>query len=440
MFFIYSLLYTLAFIVLSPLLLLRRDKYAVGLSERFGNYPEFNRNGRPVIWLHCVSVGEANAARPLVDRLLEAFPDHRLIFSTTTRTGQELARRIFKDKAAAVFYFPFDWKFSIRRALKHFQPSVVLMMETEIWPRFFREVHLSGSKLAIVNGRLSETSFQRYSYIKRFVQKVLGFVDLALMQGDGDTERLASLGFDRDRMTTTGNLKFDLAFDESEGAFSENFRSRFGIDGERPLIVAASTHEPEEELILGAFVFLSLAHPAIRPRLIIAPRHPERFEAVAEIIDSSAHKEQNSYDRRFARRSARGSEDDKFANVILLDSIGELRSVLALADVVFVGGSLIRHGGQSVLEPAVAGKAILTGPYTHNFEAVICEFTASNALIQLQEDQLETLEEQLHDRLFDLLTDPDERARLGAAAAGVMTANRGSTEITINELTSLIGD
>ncbi|MEP7076852.1 MAG: glycosyltransferase N-terminal domain-containing protein, partial [Acidobacteriota bacterium] len=321
---------------------------------------------------------------------------------------------------------------------KHFQPSVVLMMETEIWPRFFREAHLSGSKLAIVNGRLSEKSFQRYSYIKRFIQKILGFVDLALMQGDGDTDRLASLGFDRERMTTTGNLKFDMAFDEAEGAFSESFRTRFRIDGERPLIVAASTHEPEEQVIIRSLYAVSSACPEIRPRLIIAPRHPERFEAVAEIIDSTANQDEDSCDTHFARRSAPESEDDKFVDVILLDSIGELRSVLALADIVFVGGSLIPHGGQSVLEPAAAGKAIITGPYTHNFEAVIREFTTSNALIQLHEDELEALEEQLHDRLFDLLTDRDERVRLGNAAARVMTANRGSTEITINELKRLI--
>ena len=127
MFFLYSLFYTLAFILASPLLLLRREKYAAGFNERLGNYPEFKKDSRPVVWLHCVSVGETNAARPLVEQLLAAFPDHRLVFSTTTRTGQELARSIFKDKADAVFYFPFDWKFTVRRALRHFGPAVILM-------------------------------------------------------------------------------------------------------------------------------------------------------------------------------------------------------------------------------------------------------------------------------------------------------------------------
>src|SRR5262249_4842991 len=153
-----------------------------------------------VIWLHCVSVGETNAARPLVEQLITAFPDHRLVFSTTTRTGQELAKSIFKDKADAVFYFPFAWKFTVRRALKHFDPSTILLMETEIWPRFLREAHEFGTKLAIVNGRLSEKSFRRYSRIKTFVRRVLNFVDLALMQGEKDAERISVLGIDADRV------------------------------------------------------------------------------------------------------------------------------------------------------------------------------------------------------------------------------------------------
>ncbi|MGH7782822.1 MAG: 3-deoxy-D-manno-octulosonic acid transferase, partial [Candidatus Binatia bacterium] len=156
MYFLYSFLYSLAFVLISPIFLLRREKYAAGFRERLGNYPAFQKDSRPVIWLHCVSVGETNAARPLIDKLLAQFPDHLLVFSTTTRTGQELARNIFKGKAAAIFYFPFDWKFSVRRALKNYRPSIVLLMETEIWPRFFRESHRSGAKLAIVNGRLSE--------------------------------------------------------------------------------------------------------------------------------------------------------------------------------------------------------------------------------------------------------------------------------------------
>src|SRR5829696_3463663 len=158
MFLLYSILLTLGFLLMLPLFLLRREKYASGFRQRLGNYPGFKDDKRNVIWLHCVSVGETNAARPLVDAIRKEFPDHRLVVSTTTKTGQELARKIFADNADAVIYFPFDWKFSVRRALERFKPSLVLLMETEIWPRFIREARRSGARIAIVNGRLSERS------------------------------------------------------------------------------------------------------------------------------------------------------------------------------------------------------------------------------------------------------------------------------------------
>ena len=158
MFLLYSLLYSLAFLLMLPLFILRREKYASGFWERLGNYPKFEADTRPIIWLHCVSVGETNAARPLVDALKDRFPDRRLVISTTTRTGNDLARSIFKDKADAIFYFPFDWKFSVRHSLQTFRPSLILLMETEIWPRLIHEAHRSGTSVAIVNGRLSASN------------------------------------------------------------------------------------------------------------------------------------------------------------------------------------------------------------------------------------------------------------------------------------------
>ena len=426
MFFLYSLFYTLAFILMSPLLLLRQEKYAAGFNERLGNYPEFKNDGRPVIWLHCVSVGETNAARPLVEQLLAAFPDHRLVFSTTTRTGQELARSIFKDKADAVFYFPFDWKFTVRRALRHFGPSVILMMETEIWPRFFLESHVSGAKIAIVNGRLSGKSFRRYSHVRSFVGRVLSFIDLALMQDEKDAERMGSLGVDANKITVSGNLKFDLSMDEKESALTEMFRTRFGIDGTRPLIVAASTHEPEEEWVLNA---LDLSGYPFR--LLFAPRHPERFDAVAKTLGETQYS--------LIRRSNYPTEADKNADVILLDSIGELRAVYPLADIVFVGGSLIPHGGQSVLEPASAGKPVVIGPFTHNFEAVVDGFLEKRAIVQAKSATSGNDEPfELYSALRVFFDEPDKRVEYGKRALEVMESNRGATEKTIESLRPLI--
>src|SRR5215204_4999783 len=194
MYFVYSFILSLGFLLMTPLFLLRREKYASGFRQRLGNYPAFKHDGRNVIWLHCVSVGETNAARPLVDALRTEFPKHRLVISTTTKSGQDLAQKIFANEADAIFYFPFDWKFSVRRALATYKPSLVLLMETEIWPRFIHEAKQGGAKVAIVNGRLSAKSFRRYSQVRAFVKTVLADIDLALMQGEADAERLTMLG------------------------------------------------------------------------------------------------------------------------------------------------------------------------------------------------------------------------------------------------------
>jgi 3-deoxy-D-manno-octulosonic-acid transferase len=426
---VYSILLALGFAIMSPLFLLRREKYAAGFKQRLGNYPNFQHDGRKVIWLHCVSVGETNAARPLVDELIKTFPDHRLIVSTTTKTGQELAQRIFSEKADAVFYFPFDFKFSVRRALDHFKPSVVLLMETEIWPRFIREAKLSGATIAIVNGRLSERSVSRYKLVRSFISRVLQDIDLALMQGSNDANRLISLGISAAKAVVTGNIKFDVGTTEADAATTEYLRNRFGLDGSRPLIVAASTHDDEERWILDAVD----GEPGESCRLLIAPRHPERFESVANLISKGT-----SY--HWVRRSSPQLETDKNASVILLDTIGELRSVYPLADIVFVGGSLIPHGGQSVLEPAAAGNAIITGHYTHNFADAVRTFTESDAIVQLPYIPIWELEDDLWRAIYILLEDPARRRELGRNALAVMSANRGATKKTIDELRKIVID
>ncbi|MBA2737680.1 MAG: 3-deoxy-D-manno-octulosonic acid transferase [Pyrinomonadaceae bacterium] len=424
MFLLYSFLLTVSFIILSPLFLLRREKYASGFWQRFGCLPKFEQTENPVIWLHCVSVGEANAARPLVEEIKNQFPDYRLIVSTTTRTGQNLAREIFKDKAEVIFYFPFDWCFSVRRALVNFQPKAILLMETELWFNFIREAGKSGAFVSIINGRLSEKSFKRYSYIKSFMRRVLSRVDLALMQDNADAKRLMQLGIHGSKVKVTGNIKFDQSYEDS--GLTEILRKRFAVSADAPLIVAASTHAPEERWILEAFKRVWKNAPAKLPRLLIAPRHPERFAEVTGRIKETGF--------NWVRRTENESERDKTAEIILLDSIGELRAVYPLAEIVFVGGSLIPHGGQSVLEPAACGKAIVTGFYTMNFAAAVKEFTAKDALVQLPQTGEKYIVRKLAEVFERLLRDAEERKNLARNAFAVIEKNRGATEKTIENL------
>ena len=429
MYFLYSIVLTIGFLLMLPLFILRRAKYASGSRQRLGRYPEFHHDGRRVIWLHCVSVGEANAATPLVDAIAQRFPGHRLVVSTTTKTGQELARRIFAEKADAVFYFPFDWKFSVQKALENYKPFAVLLMETEIWPRFIRQARVAGSKIAIVNGRLSERSVRRYSMARAFTERVLQNVDRALMQAEPDAERIRHLGMEPGKVFVTGNLKFEQGQSPAACDLTGSFRRRFALSHGKPLIVAASTHEPEETYVLESLEG-KLGHSC---RLMIVPRHPERFDAIARLLADSPYKT--------VRRSDPESENDQAADVILLDSIGELRAVYPLADIVFVGGSLIPHGGQNMIEPAFEGKPIVTGPYTANFDSVVREFLENDAIRQIPVLTAGSeIKERLREEFSQLLANEEMRSALGRLSASVARrSNRKAVQNTIDFLGPLIG-
>lgn len=430
MYLLYSILLATGFLLMLPVFLVRREKYASGFSQRLGKYPKFEHDDRPLIWLHCVSVGETNAARPLVDAIQRTRPDTRLVVSTTTKTGQMLAREIFAGKADAVFYFPFDFKFSVRRALRNYRPSLVLLMETEIWPNFIREASHANARLALVNGRLSERSHKRYAYAGRFVRRVLGYLDLALMQAKPDASRIMSLGLRASKVRFTGNLKFDHDTAPAEDQLTQELRMRFAISSDAQLILAASTHDPEEGLIIEAFRNVWKTSGANLPRLMIAPRHPERFDDVAKTIER--------FGFSFVRRSGRESENDHSAEIILLDTIGELRSAYPLAELVFVGGSLIPHGGQSIFEPAAAGKAIVTGPHTANFANAVAEFLANDALIQLPQAKPDHTVSQLTEAIGELLEDEGRRRSLGDRALAFSDSSRGAAERSAEYLSSLL--
>jgi 3-deoxy-D-manno-octulosonic-acid transferase len=421
----YSFVLTAGFFLLSPRFLydaLTKGKYAAGFWQRFGRLPDFDAEGKTVVWLHCVSVGETQAAKPLVTEIRQNFPDYKLVVSTTTKTGQKLAREIFKKEAALVFYFPFDWRFVVKKVLRKIKPSIVLIMETELWFNFLREAKKQNAKIALVNGRLSEKSFKNYGFIRGLMRRVLSNLDLALMSGDADAARIVDLGCAPEKVSVTGNVKFDLAFEANE--LTEILRARFAFEKTRPLIVAASTHAPEERLVLEAF--LKIRDGDAKPRLLLAPRHPERFDEVAAIAEKT--------DLKFARRSSKASAADVDADIILLDSIGELRAAYPLAEIVFMGGSLIPHGGQNVLEPAAARRAIVSGFYTMNFAAIVKSFREQNAIAQLPAIEATKIPENLAAIFKELLSDEARRKLMGENAFAVLQANRGATARTIAKI------
>ncbi len=433
MYLFYSLLLTIGLIALLPRFLydaLRHGKYIEGLRQRFGQLPNIDRAGRSVIWLHCVSVGETQAARPLAQALLEKFPTHQLVVSTITRTGQRVAREVFGQQAAAVFYFPFDWAWSVRSALGSINPRCVLVMETELWPNFLRECRRREIAVALVNGRLSEGSFRRYKLIPRFTARMVGCLDLALMQAEADAGRIRALGLASDRVRVSGNVKFDAGAGLDEDALSRELGARFHLLEGRPFIVAASTHAPEERIIIEAYKQLRATHGIAEARLLIAPRHPERFAETAVLLDSSG--------LSWTRRSSPEGKLDTTCDAILLDTIGELRAVYPHASVVFVGGSIARKGGHNVLEPAAVGACVVTGAHTTNFAAIMSAFLEADAVVQLPDLSETEAPSTLARVLAELLSDDARRRGMAERASAVVEQNRGATERTVKLLAQLL--
>ncbi|MFZ0061943.1 MAG: 3-deoxy-D-manno-octulosonic acid transferase [Pyrinomonadaceae bacterium] len=429
MYVVYSLLLTLGFLVLLPRFLfdaLRHGKYMAGFGERLGKVAPLKPTGRPVVWVHCVSVGESQAARPLVAGIRQRFPGHTIVVSTTTLTGQKLARDVFKKEAERVFYFPFDWGWTVRRSLNAIRPSSVLIMETEIWPRFFRECHSRGVALAIVNGRLSSQSTRRYKWIRFFLKRVLQGLTLAAMQTESDAARIIELGLDPARVAVSGNMKFDVGTSGDSSSLVDEFRDRFGISATKPLMIAASTHAPEEEVILDAL--RQAKHQNLR--LLLAPRHPERFDEVASLLDRSGLK--------WSRRSSLPHANDKLCDAILLDTIGELPSVYALGKIVFVGGSISATGGHNILEPAAVGAAIITGPHTHNFAAITRAFLKAGAIVNLTSGNNRESARALAAAIDYLLSNEARRLELQTKAKELVAQNRGATDRTIHYLEPLL--
>jgi 3-deoxy-D-manno-octulosonic-acid transferase len=423
----YSAVILVLAVVLSPWFAyqaIRYRKYIGSLAQRMGYLPvSFNLDADDSIWIHAVSVGEALTARALVADLRERYPGLKLFLSTTTLTGQQIARTRLQD-VDAVFFFPFDWPPFVNRTLRLVRPKLFIMMETEIWPNLLRACRKQGVKTVLVNGRISSRSYPRYRLARPFFRHVLADVDRFCMQSEESARRIVDIGADPARVTVTGSLKFESL--ESPGAAAGRGAGRvlryFRLPASRPVFMAASTIKGEEEAVLAAFAAVRRAHPSAL--LVLAPRKPERFGDAEALARAEG--------LRVVRRTELSVDAEPRADVVILDSIGELAQLFQVATVVFVGGSLVDHGGHNILEPAVHGKPIVFGPYVQNFAEIAAAFLREQAAVQV------TDKGSLTPVVVRLMGDPVERARLGAAARALVEANRGATPRTLEAIAAVL--
>jgi len=404
---------------------IRYKKYIGSLRQRLGFLPiTFNIDAEDSIWIHAVSVGEALTARALAADLKVRYPRLRLFLSTTTIAGQQVARRSLSD-VDAVFYFPFDWTFIVRRTLRLVRPRLFVMMETEIWPNLLRECRAQGVRTVLINGRISSRSFPRYRLIRRFFARVLANVDRACMQSEESARRLLELGADPSRVTVTGSLKFDsleLPSATAHGKPRERVLRFFRLSPNRTVIVAGSTLRGEEAALLRAFGRIKTTIGSAL--LVLAPRHPERFGEVERL----------SREEGFVtvRRTELPIDAEPRADVVVLDTIGELAQLYQIGTAVFVGGSLVDQGGHNILEPAIFGKPIVFGAHMQNFKEIADTFLGNDAAMQVRS------EDELADALLALVSDSVLRARLGAAARALVEANRGAKAKTLDVIADLL--
>jgi len=365
-----------------------------------------------VIWVHCVSVGEFNAARPIIDQLLNIYPEHRLVITTTTITGAEAVRNHYKDRVIH-YFFPFDLPFIVGPFIKKINPVACILLETEIWPNLINKFNKKGIPIMLVNARLSERSLNKYQkFSSNLVQKTINQLTLIGSQNKRSCERFLSLGASPDKVVTVGNLKFD----SNEKDNPNTTQSLQQMIGQRHVVVFASTREGEENKIIQSYINLKDKFDAL---LVIVPRHPQRFDEVYNlIIDSGLD----------VKRRSQGLSCDESTEILLGDSMGELLSYYSICDIAFIGGSLTNTGGQNMLEAAAASKPILFGPSVFNFEQIAQLLLEKDAAIQVGDA------DELMQTISVLLLDDTKREKLGENAKNSFEKNRGAVDRLIKLL------
>lgn len=427
-------LYSAAYYCLLPVLLVRMlwrsrrmPAYRQRLAERFGVFPARSQRDKPAIWVHAVSLGEVQAALPLLRALLQEHPEQPLVVTTTTPTGSARVTELLGDKIFHV-YLPWDLPDAISRFLHRTRPYLLLIMETELWPNMLCLSRAQGCRIALINGRMSERSARGYARFPSFTKMLLKQLDIAACQTADDGERLLTLGLPTARIAVTGSLKFDIRIGDEALQLVRLMRQSLAIDSSataltrtRAVVVAASTHYREESLILESFnVIKASLQDSL---LILAPRHPERFEAVYRLCRQTPW--------QTARRTIT-AELEPDTDILLADTIGELPCLLGIATVAVIGGSFYGHGGHNPLEAAVWGVPALAGPDMQNFADISHQLESTGALMRLSNAS------ELADQMIELLNDEPRRARMGASALDLISRNRGTTEKVMRLIESLL--
>ena len=401
--------YAFAWIVATPFVLARlawrsrrQRGYLLNVGERFGRYAP--APAAPRIWIHAVSVGETRAAAPLVSALHARFPGHRILVTHMTPTGRATGEELFGDRVERA-WLPYDLGFAVRRFFRHFRPAFGIVMETEIWPRLIEEAARGRVPVMLANGRLSERSARRYARVPWLTRWAFANLAGIAAQTPGDAERFVAIGARSAHVL--GNVKFDLAVPEAAQSQGARFRSLFGAG--RPVWVAGSTREGEEALILDAYA----SSGAGSTLLVIVPRHPQRFDEVAELAASKGFK--------VARRSADGPVDPD-VSVLIGDSMGEMLAYYAAADVVIVGGSLLPFGGQNLIEACALGRPVIVGPHTYNFEEAAKGAVRAGAAIRVADAA------QAVQAAREIAADAPRREEMGRKAREFVAAHRGAVD------------
>jgi 3-deoxy-D-manno-octulosonic-acid transferase len=397
-----------------------KKKFHKGILARLGFLPEGLALDKP-IWVHAVSVGEVVAIKGLIESLRRIYPKEKFVISTVTSTGNKIAKEIARE-GDLVTYLPLDFSFIVRSVIGKINPSLFIIAETEIWPNLIRYLYLKNIPIVVVNGRISDRSLKGYQSIRLLLKPVLNKVEVFCVQTKTDANRLMGLGVAESKIKITGNMKFDIKDYQGTKESGPDLRQRLGLGEKEQLLVCGSTHPGEEELILK--VYNELKKDSFSLRLLIVPRHPERSTEVAKLI--------KKFSLEFKMLSSVEDKDTDKQAVFILDSIGQLLKYYAIADIVFVGGSLIKKGGHNILEPAAFAKPILFGPYMFNFRDIAELFLNNKAAILVRNS------DELRDNIKLLLSQHLKREELGGNAKKVILDNRGATTRNIECLKSIL--